>query len=605
MEKKRCINWIAIFAIIAIFALLVLVGQTSAGPNSNATLSLDLIPNGGAGNRIDNGVSSGNVSGQGTKIAVEVFAKDVTTPLIGVKIKFEFDASVLIFDKAENSAFTFVIPEATGTNFATTATVTLPSSGFIARAEFTTAVDVTDREFSIGIKSVTLAESVLLQDEITTRDVIRFNAALSPDFDGDGMVGVADFLQLAGVFGSSRGDGTYEAKYDLDSNGVIGIPDFLIFVNDFGKEVPTTGGGSGGSPDLIVESLSVSNSSPNAGQSFTLRATVRNRGNAQSAATTLRYYRSSNATISTNDTEVGIDSVSGLAASGTSTESISLNAPSSVGTYYYGVCVDNISGESDRENNCSAGVQVMVRIAGDDHSNNRSGATRLMWGFIDSIQVIQIDDLGWVEARRSGRIETSNDVDYFRVEVNEPGVLAVYTTGNLDTYGILEDNSGSVLESDDDDGTGSNFLIIRSVFRSVIRRSGNLGVYYIKVEGYASATGPYDINAFFQRDHSDTRSGATSLALGDTHLGQIEPIDVDYFKIEVRRSGVLSVGTEGSIDTYGILEDSSGSPLVANDDYSLASKNFGIVRSVGPGIYYIQVQCLRGGGLYQIFAFLE
>ena len=30
----------------------------------------------------------------------------------------------------------------------------------------------------------------------------------------------------------------YEAKYDLDGNGVIGIPDFLIFVDHFGKTVP-------------------------------------------------------------------------------------------------------------------------------------------------------------------------------------------------------------------------------------------------------------------------------------------------------------------------------------------------------------------------------
>ena len=42
---------------------------------------------------------------QGTKIAVEIFAKGVTTPLVGVKIEFEFDASVLKLDKVENRAF--------------------------------------------------------------------------------------------------------------------------------------------------------------------------------------------------------------------------------------------------------------------------------------------------------------------------------------------------------------------------------------------------------------------------------------------------------------------------------------------------------------------
>ena len=113
-------------------------------------------------------------------------------------------------------------------------------------------------------------------------------------------------------------------------------------------------------PDLVVQSPSVSDSSLNAGQAFTLRATVRNQGDGQSAATTLRWYRSSDATISTADTRVGTDAVRGLSASGTSPESISLTAPSSAGTYYYGACVDSVSGESDTRNNCSTGARVTV-----------------------------------------------------------------------------------------------------------------------------------------------------------------------------------------------------------------------------------------------------
>ena len=93
---------------------------------------------------------------------------------------------------------------------------------------------------------------------------------------------------------------------------------------------------SAGSPDLIVESPSVNDNTLTTGQSFTLGATVRNQGNASSASTTLRYYRSSNATVSASDTQVGTDGVSALSAGGTSAESISLNAPSSAGTYYYG-----------------------------------------------------------------------------------------------------------------------------------------------------------------------------------------------------------------------------------------------------------------------------
>ncbi len=123
-----------------------------------------------------------------------------------------------------------------------------------------------------------------------------------------------------------------------------------------------TGGGGGTSPapDLIVEAPTVSSSSPTAGASFTLRATVRNQGNDRAASTTLRYYLSTDATIGTSDTEVGTDYVFGLSAGRTSSESISLRAPSSAGTYYYGACVESVSGESNTGNNCSSAVTVTV-----------------------------------------------------------------------------------------------------------------------------------------------------------------------------------------------------------------------------------------------------
>ena len=118
-------------------------------------------------------------------------------------------------------------------------------------------------------------------------------------------------------------------------------------------------------PDLVVESPTVSASNPTAGSSFTLSATVRNRGSGAAASSTLRYYRSSDATISTSDTSVGTDSVGGLAAGSTSAESISVSAPSSGGTYYYGACVGAVTDESDTANNCSAAVRVTVAAPPD------------------------------------------------------------------------------------------------------------------------------------------------------------------------------------------------------------------------------------------------
>ena len=571
--------------------------KVALGNNANAVLSLDLIANGGAGNRRDDGVTSGTVSGRGATIAIEVFATGVATSLRGAVLRFRFDATLVSFVKAENSAFGLSVPEGSvGVNLASTSSVTLGASGFLARAEFRTVADVTGREFSIGVERVTIAESVTSSDDLTTTSVIRFNATPSADFDGDGTVGFSDFLAFAGSFGASRGDARYEARFDLNGDGSVGFSDFLVFAGAFGSQVPPSGGGTGtdtqpsfaagsglgnqtytvgaaisaltlpeasggnspltyslspavpgltfnattrrltgtptaagtydmtyrvrdndgdtdsltfaitvrtakqadyqitvtdvrfdraeessgsdywrywvrvtatntgarpfdfdgvwphlivqlydkagnpvgavsqgifgaspataiwntgeertssgfqsvdsdrratiayyeldspdvpcigcdgrwtdvpgggsGSPDLIVESPSVDDNTLTTGQSFTLSATVRNQGNASAAAATLRYYRSSNATISDSDTEVGTDGVGGLSAGATSAESISLNAPSDAGTYYYGACVDNVNGESDTDNNCSSGVSVTVS-GGNTGGGNNLGA---------------------------------------------------------------------------------------------------------------------------------------------------------------------------------------------------------------------------------------
>ena len=137
-----------------------------------------------------------------------------------------------------------------------------------------------------------------------------------------------------------------------------------------------------GAPDLVVQTSSVSDSNPNAGESFTLSATVRNQGNSLSASTTLRYYRSTDATISTGDTQVGTGAVSGLAAAASSDQSISLTAPSSAGTYYYGACVDPVSGEYATRNNCSRAVTVTVASStGDPWSRPNIERFRGTWQF--------------------------------------------------------------------------------------------------------------------------------------------------------------------------------------------------------------------------------
>ena len=118
-------------------------------------------------------------------------------------------------------------------------------------------------------------------------------------------------------------------------------------------------------PDLVVGTPTVTPGSPTVGATFTLSATVSNNGGSTAASTTMRYYRSSNATIDTNDTVVGTGSVSGLSAGASREESISVTAPTTAGTYYYGACVDAVTNESNTTNNCSTAVEVTVRARPD------------------------------------------------------------------------------------------------------------------------------------------------------------------------------------------------------------------------------------------------
>ena len=166
--------------------------------------------------------------------------------------------------------------------------------------------------------------------------------------------------------------------------------------------------GAAPAPDLVVDTPTVSDSSPTAGASFTLSATTRNQGSSSSASTTLRYYRSTDSTITTSDTEVDTDSVSGLNSSGISAESVSLTAPSSPGAYYYGACVDSASDESDTTNNCSAAVTVTVGAAVADSIDYDSNSN----GLIEISKLEQFNAIRW-DLNGDGVVDESANISTY------------------------------------------------------------------------------------------------------------------------------------------------------------------------------------------------
>ena len=93
------------------------------------------------------------------------------------------------------------------------------------------------------------------------------------------------------------------------------------------------------------------------GQSFDLYTIVRNQGNDLGYSTTVHYYLSTDATITTSDTVVG---TKGFFITGPPPTRMSLTAPATSGTYYYGACVEPVAHESATTNNCSGSIQAIV-----------------------------------------------------------------------------------------------------------------------------------------------------------------------------------------------------------------------------------------------------
>ena len=86
-------------------------------------------------------------------------------------------------------------------------------------------------------------------------------------------------------------------------------------------------------------------------------------------------------------------------------------------------------------------------------------------------------------------IDPVGEVDVYQITVTDSGTLTVYSTGSMDLYGRLLDDSGNELASNDDGGEDTNFRISRSV---------GAGTYYVRVRHYDnSGTGNYGITSEF------------------------------------------------------------------------------------------------------------
>lgn len=109
-------------------------------------------------------------------------------------------------------------------------------------------------------------------------------------------------------------------------------------------------------------------------------------------------------------------------------------------------------------------------------------------------------------------------------------------------------------------------------------------------------------------DHGDTPSEATAVLVSSITRGLLVPEDVDYFRIDVPRTGTLRIETTGATDTRGELTsaDGNGDFRTARDDNGGDDDNFLIETPVKAGAYFVAVRGTAGAeGPYQLRVSLD
>ncbi len=187
-------------------------------------------------------------------VSIQVFGDDIQGAT-AVSMRFQFDARQVLFDGFDvggimTNAVAVTKEETHPTSVEITvwpfASRTTPRTGLVGTARFrtsesfsSTTIRLDHGEISLGRyrkETASLDVDISLQDSTAAPssglDVHR------ADFDGDGTVGLSDFLLFASHFGFQQEDDSFDGRFDLDDDGSVELGDFLKFSAQFGKELP-------------------------------------------------------------------------------------------------------------------------------------------------------------------------------------------------------------------------------------------------------------------------------------------------------------------------------------------------------------------------------
>ena len=163
-----------------------------------------------------------------------------------------------------------------------------------------------------------------------------------------------------------------------------------------------------------------------------------------------------------------------------------------------------------------------------------------------------------LDTPQGGVIEPGTDVDYFTFTLTQETGLLIWTAGDLDTVGELQNSSGTVLAGNDDTPFFENDPFSSAPLNFFLWKTLAAGTYSIKVTSYGGATGSYVLHTRAIVDSSGTANAHEITFDSDgiaVERGILDPVigsnrDHDCFKL------TLSATTEFIIHTSGSVEDS-------------------------------------------------
>ena len=194
-----------------------------------------------------------------------------------------------------------------------------------------------------------------------------------------------------------------------------------------------------------------------AGRALTYSSAVHNRGTAVSAATTVRFYLSTDNTFTGADTEIATMALSSIEPDGAAGVDLDLRIPDDTesGTYYIGYCVDVVPGETNTANNCAQGIVMEVQAReGRRHSPRETPTASLEAAPNPVAEGSSVTVTARLSAALSGDVDIPVTLTRHSSEAGDHGTLSAITIGSGSTSG-----AGTITTAQDADTDDETFTV--------------------------------------------------------------------------------------------------------------------------------------------------